>query len=133
MRDRVRRGVCSLLAAGWMASAVAAQEDHEWRKIHQDDGILVSTREQPGQALPSFRGQGSVKGPVLHVLAVVLDDARSKEWAKDADLRRQARVSGDVAFTTKPKLGLAMSGEFLESTLEGARAAGGGALEAAGV
>jgi SRSO17 transposase len=39
-----------------------------------------------------------------------------KEWAGDADRRRQARVPEDAAFTTKPKLGLAM--------LERARAAG---------
>ncbi len=39
-----------------------------------------------------------------------------KEWAEDADRRREARVPDDVVFTTKPKLGLAM--------LEQARAAG---------
>ena len=39
-----------------------------------------------------------------------------KEWAEDADRRREARVPEAVAFTTKPKLGLAM--------LERARAAG---------
>jgi hypothetical protein len=46
---------------------------------------VVSTRAQPGKQLPSFRGQGEVKAPLLQVLAVVLDDARSREWAKDAD------------------------------------------------
>jgi SRSO17 transposase len=39
-----------------------------------------------------------------------------KEWAEDADRRREARVPEAVAFTTKPKLGLAM--------LERARVAG---------
>ncbi|MBV9749240.1 MAG: IS701 family transposase [Acetobacteraceae bacterium] len=39
-----------------------------------------------------------------------------KEWAADADRRREARVPEAVAFTTKPKLGLAM--------LERAHAAG---------
>ena len=31
-----------------------------------------------------------------------------REWAEDADRRRQARVPEAVAFTTKPKLGLLM-------------------------
>src|SRR5215211_4762458 len=38
------------------------------------------------------------------------------DWAKDEDRRREARIPTDVAFTTKPKLGLAM--------LERARQAG---------
>lgn len=39
-----------------------------------------------------------------------------KEWAEDADRRREAHVPEEIAFTTKPKQGLAM--------LERARAAG---------
>ena len=39
-----------------------------------------------------------------------------KEWAGDAERRRQARIPADILFTTKPKQGLAM--------LERARAAG---------
>ena len=33
---------------------------------------------------------------------------RPADWAKDEDRRREARIPTDVAFTTKPKLGLAM-------------------------
>jgi hypothetical protein len=77
--------VSSLLAAGWTVSVASGQDEPGWRTIVEERGIVVSTREQPGKALPSFRGQGNVNGSVLHVLAVVLDDARSKEWAKDAD------------------------------------------------
>ena len=75
----------SLLAAGWTVSSASGQDDREWHTILQERGIVVSARAQAGQALPSFRGQGEVKGDVLHVLAVVLDDARTKEWAKNAD------------------------------------------------
>ena len=59
-----------------------------------------------------FLGYASRHGHAL------LDRARylPKEWAEDADRRRAARVPETVAFTTKPKRGLAM--------LERARAAG---------
>ncbi|MET0284871.1 MAG: START domain-containing protein [Polyangiales bacterium] len=66
-------------------AGVATAQDDGWKKLGEERGIVVSTREQPGKQLPSFRGQGEVKAPLLQVLAVVLDDARSKEWAKDAD------------------------------------------------
>jgi hypothetical protein len=56
-----------------------------WRKLHEEHGIVVSTREQSGKQMPSFRGEGEVEGNVLHVLAVLLDDTRSKQWAKNAD------------------------------------------------
>lgn len=92
MRDRVRVFVCTLLAASSLVRAGVAQDPPDWRTIHQEHGVVVSTREQAGKALPSFRGEGNVHGSVLHVLAVVLDDARSKEWAKDAGEAQVLRV-----------------------------------------
>jgi hypothetical protein len=71
--------------ACFVASVASAQDEAGWRKLSEERGIVVSTREQPGKQLPSFRGQGEVKAPLLQVLAVVLDDARSREWVKDAD------------------------------------------------
>jgi len=71
---------------------VLAESDQGWRTTHREQGIVVSTRELPGQALPSFRGEGNVAGSLLHVLAVVLDDARSKEWAKNADSSEVLKV-----------------------------------------
>ncbi|HEX5661490.1 MAG TPA: START domain-containing protein [Polyangiales bacterium] len=65
--------------------AASAQDEAGWRKLSEEHGITVSTREQPGRQLPSFRGQADVKAPLLQVLAVVLDDARSNEWVNDAD------------------------------------------------
>ena len=59
-----------------------------------------------------FLGYSSQHGHALLDRALYLP----KEWAEDADRRREARVPETVAFTTKPKLGLAM--------LEQARAAG---------
>ncbi len=59
-----------------------------------------------------FLGYASRHGHALIDRALYLP----KDWAGDADRRREARVPEAVAFTTKPKLGLAM--------LERARAAG---------
>ena len=59
-----------------------------------------------------FLGYASQHGHALVDRALYLP----KEWAEDADRRREARVPADIAFTTKPKQGLAM--------LEHARAAG---------
>lgn len=59
-----------------------------------------------------FLGYASRHGHALIDRALYLP----KEWAEDADRRREARVPETVAFTTKPKLGLAM--------LERARTAG---------
>ena len=43
-----------------------------------------------------------------------------KEWAEDADRRREARVPEAVAFTTKPKLGLAIAKRSPGGTARGA-------------
>ena len=59
-----------------------------------------------------FLGYASQHGHALIDRALYLP----KEWAEDADRRREARVPAGIAFTTKPKQGLAM--------LEHARAAG---------
>ena len=59
-----------------------------------------------------FLGYASRHGRALVDRALYLP----REWAGDAERRRQARVPEDAVFTTKPKLGLA--------TLERARAAG---------
>jgi hypothetical protein len=72
------------LALGTVGPAWGDDESG-WRKIYEEQGVVVSTLEEPGQELPRFRGQATLKGDVLHVLAILLDDARSKEWAKSAD------------------------------------------------
>jgi hypothetical protein len=58
------------------------QPESEWHKTHEESGIVVSTRSEPGDAVTTFRGQGEVKGGLVHLLAILLDDVRSKEWAK---------------------------------------------------
>jgi hypothetical protein len=74
--------LCALALA---LSGTAHAEEAGWQKIHEERGIRVSTRVGSKDALPSFRGQAQVEAPVLHVLAVLLDDEHSSEWAKGAD------------------------------------------------
>jgi hypothetical protein len=62
-----------------------ADEASDWHTVHRERGIVVSTRKEPGSSLPSFRGQAELPGSVLHILAIVIDDARAKEWSKDAE------------------------------------------------
>jgi hypothetical protein len=77
------RTTLALLASILTASAVSAEAP--WRVIMQERGIVVSTREEPGRELPTFRGQGTLNVPVLHALAVVLDAEGAVQWARGAD------------------------------------------------
>lgn len=75
----------ALLSSALCIGAARAEDSGGWQTIAQERGILVSTREEPGRELPSFRGQAKVDAPVLHLLAILLDDEHSNEWAKGAD------------------------------------------------
>jgi hypothetical protein len=67
---------------GFLAfSAVAQAEDQgPWRTLSAEDGITVSSRQEPGSDVSTFRGQAKIRGSVLHLLAILVDDVRSKEW-----------------------------------------------------
>lgn len=66
-------------------SASVAYAEGGWRVIDEDRGIKVTARDEPGRELPTFRGQGNIKGKVLEVLAVILDAEGATKWAKGAD------------------------------------------------
>ncbi len=88
--------VCSALACAVFAPRALADESGSgWQEIEKKGGISVSEKEQPGRKLPDYRGQGHVKGEIQQVLAVVLDDDRSKEWAKDVAEARVLRTIDD--------------------------------------
>jgi len=76
-------------------SSLALADQPGWQEIKKESGILVSEKEEPGRKLPDYRGEGRIKGSVLQVLAVVLDDDRSKEWAKDVAEARVLRSVDD--------------------------------------
>lgn len=82
----MRRGLAVIVGALFVASMGAADaSEGAWRVVDSERGITVSVRDVPGQELPSFRGQGTIEGDVLYVLAVVLDAEGAMEWAEGAD------------------------------------------------
>ncbi len=56
-----------------------------WRILGNEQGVLISTRTDQGKLHPTFRGQATIKGSVLHVLAIVLDTKNSTKWVRGAD------------------------------------------------
>lgn len=68
-----------------MVGVAWADAETGWRKIYEQSGITVSTREEPGKDMPSFRGQTTLNAGLYHLLAILVDDTRSKEWAKGVD------------------------------------------------
>jgi hypothetical protein len=89
MRRRTKRNLaCGLLALLIMQPSASAQQrttDAGFRVVEREHGITVSVRDEPGRQVPTFRGTGALKGSVLHLLAIMLDDARAQEWATGAD------------------------------------------------
>jgi hypothetical protein len=78
--------IIAVLALSLLTHGAFAEGDSSgWRKIYEEEGISVSTREEAGRDMPSLRGQAELKAPILHLLAILLDDEHSKEWAKGAD------------------------------------------------
>lgn len=83
-------GFAGLLAQGALpreplASRASAQAVSDgWHVVGNERGVLISSRQLPGQAHPTFRGQATIPGPVLHVLAVVLDSRNAIHWVKGA-------------------------------------------------
>lgn len=74
-----------LLVSSAFVAVALANDETGWSKIYEESGITVSTREEPGHDMPSFRGQTTLRGGLLHLLAILVDDTRSKEWAKGVD------------------------------------------------
>jgi hypothetical protein len=70
------------------ASLSLADDTGGWTVIDKDRGITVSKRVAPGCPLPSFRGQGRIKGNVLQLLALMLDLKAVNAWAYGVDSSR---------------------------------------------
>jgi hypothetical protein len=76
---------CFLLLGLSAATAGAEAASGEWRFVTREKGVLVSTRTEQGRSHPTFRGEATVDGSVLHVLSVVLDSQNATKWVRGAD------------------------------------------------
>ena len=85
----------ALTCLAFVPHTLAEEKGSGWQEIEKKSGISISQKEQPGRTLPDYRGRGQVQGGILQVLAVVLDDDRSKEWAKDVAEARVLRTIDD--------------------------------------
>jgi len=77
----------SLLSAGPQLGPSSAQAKG-WRVVKRSAGVVVSTREEPGRDLPSFKGTGRVKAGLFEILAILRDGARRKEWMTRSGVTR---------------------------------------------
>lgn len=75
--------IVGLIAQLGVASAQAVSEG--WKILGKEQGVVISTRQDAGQDNPVFRGQATIQGSILHVLAVVLDTANSRRWVRGND------------------------------------------------
>lgn len=84
-----------VVLSSWVGLALADGEADGWRTLYREEGIVVSTREEPGVDLPGMRGEARLSVGVRQLLAVILDQRRSTEWAQGADETRVLRASSD--------------------------------------
>ena len=59
-----------------------------WKVAKKEQGVVVSTRDEPGRDLPSFKGTGRVKAGMFELLAVLRDGRRRKEWMTRSGVTR---------------------------------------------
>lgn len=80
-----------ILSLPVLVPVLHAQNEQGWKTVKTEAGITVSMREPEGE-LPTFRGRGTVDAPILHVLAILLDDRRSAEWFKTVQVSQRLQT-----------------------------------------
>jgi hypothetical protein len=75
-----------------------AHAEDDWKVIDQtDEGYEVAGRSVAGQEVPTMRGRGVLHGDILHVLAILMDAGRLKEWAEGVTWTKVLQQEGGVA------------------------------------
>lgn len=68
--------LCSLAAP----SRAEAPRDDGWKRLDEEDGIVLWKRELPGQLVPGFRGQVDIAAGFAPIIAAIEDTTRHTEW-----------------------------------------------------
>lgn len=65
-----------------------------WKKIGEQEGITLWTKDKPGRAIPVFKGRTEIDAPMYQLLAILADPERAVEWnSRVAALRLLERAS----------------------------------------
>ena len=72
-----RRVFCATLLLFGLAAPAHADE---WKEVLEDDGITVYARQNAGNNMPTFRGEGIIPGSILDILAVFKDGKNHTRW-----------------------------------------------------
>ena len=84
----VRAPLLALLALCALASAPRPARAEPWEVLRREEGVVVSMRPEPGRELPSFKGVGRIKAGLYHILAVLSDGKRRREWMNRSGVTR---------------------------------------------
>ncbi len=76
-----------------VASCLCAQaaQASDWQRISTDDGVIVDTRDVPGESLPIFRGIVTIHASIYEVAAVIQDIDSGCEWTKRCVASREVQ------------------------------------------
>lgn len=83
-------GAGLVLACCTPAAAFAA--DPPWKRVSNDEGIVVSVREVPDKPYVEFRGVGVVPANLFQVLAVLDDSSRHCDWQANCKVSRVVKT-----------------------------------------
>ena len=86
------RVACVVIGCLAFLGGAQAEDKGGWRTLSAEAGITVSSRNEPGSDVSTFRGQAKLRGSVLHLLAILVDDARSREWQEQVAEGRLLRT-----------------------------------------
>jgi hypothetical protein len=88
----MRFAACALIGCLAFLGTAQAKDKDGWRILSEEAGITVSSRNEPGSDVSTFRGQAKLRGSVLHLLAILVDDVRSQEWQEQVAEGRLLRT-----------------------------------------
>jgi hypothetical protein len=86
--------VCMLYVLAWIQPARA---EDAWKVIDRsEEGYEVASLDVAGREVPTMRGRGVLRGDILHVLAILLDAGRLKEWAEGVTWTKVLQQEGGM-------------------------------------